>query len=169
MPANDAGSVTVREVDPPLPDAAFRLVNPAVGWLLRSPLHWLVSDGLALVTFTGRRSGRAYTTPVGYHEPSADLDGDLVLFNASGWWRNLVDGAPVTLRLRGEDVAATATAKPDEETTARYLRDLLAREGRGYARRLGFRIEGDRLPTVAELADGVEDTVAIAVELDGAR
>jgi hypothetical protein len=33
-------------------------LNPAVTWLLRSPLHRLVGGGLLLLTVTGRRSGR---------------------------------------------------------------------------------------------------------------
>lgn len=37
---------------------AFRVINPLMEALLRSPLHGLVSDSLLLVTFTGRKSGR---------------------------------------------------------------------------------------------------------------
>jgi hypothetical protein len=43
-----------------------RAVNPLVRWLLRSRLHWLVSRRLTLISYTGRRSGRRYTIPVGY-------------------------------------------------------------------------------------------------------
>ena len=43
-----------------------RAANPLVGWLIRSPLHWLASRRLALIIYTGRRSGRPYTIPVGY-------------------------------------------------------------------------------------------------------
>jgi hypothetical protein len=46
-----------------------RVINPLVRWLIRSPLHWLASRRLALITYTGRRSGRAYTIPVGYQLP----------------------------------------------------------------------------------------------------
>ena len=35
-----------------------RAINPLVGRLLRSPLHWLASRRLALIPYTGRRSGR---------------------------------------------------------------------------------------------------------------
>jgi hypothetical protein len=37
-----------------------RAVNPLVGWLLRSWLHWLASRRLALISYTGRRSGRRH-------------------------------------------------------------------------------------------------------------
>ena len=44
----------------------FRLINSVVGSILRSPLHRLLSGKLALLTFYGHKSGRRYTTPVGY-------------------------------------------------------------------------------------------------------
>ena len=43
-----------------------RLVNPVVCTLLRSPLHDLLSDGVALLQGTGRRSGRWLAVPVNY-------------------------------------------------------------------------------------------------------
>ena len=61
-----------------------------------------------LITFTGRTSGRRFTTPVRYVR-----DGDVVrCFTSSSnqWWRNLRGGAPVTLRLAGQDQAYIATA-----------------------------------------------------------
>ena len=46
-------------------------------FILRSPLHGMVSKYLTLITFTGRKSGKNYTTPVSYSqddnaEPVAD-------------------------------------------------------------------------------------------------
>ncbi len=41
-------------------------VNPLVGWLLRSPLHSMLSASLMLITVRGRKSGNSYTLPVQY-------------------------------------------------------------------------------------------------------
>ena len=54
-------------------------VNPLLKGLLRSPLHSVVSDRLALITITGRRSGREFTFPVGYRR-----EGDRVTIGV-GW------------------------------------------------------------------------------------
>ena len=35
-----------------------KLYNPVVNWLLRSPLHALLSKCTMLITFAGRKSGR---------------------------------------------------------------------------------------------------------------
>jgi hypothetical protein len=129
--------------------------------LLRSPLHGLVSDSLMLITFTGRRSGDEYTTPVGYWV----MDGTVIVTTHSPWWRNLRGGRPVTLRLRGERRDGIATPHSDPETVAEYMQAFVDRKGVDAAQRLGIRVKGDREPTREELAKGVEGTVVIEIEL----
>ena len=107
-----------------LPEPLFAVINPLVGALLKSPLHSLCSDSLMLITFTGRSSGRQFTTPVRYIR-----DGDIVrCFTSSTnqWWRNLRGGADVTLRLRGRDFAYFATAvENDSSEVKKWLRHYL--------------------------------------------
>jgi len=94
-----------------IPELFFVIINPIVGLLLRSPVHGLWSESLMLITFTGRRTGRVYTTPVRYLE-----SGDAVWVFTSletKWWKNLRGGATVTLRIRGEDRPYRAEATAD--------------------------------------------------------
>ena len=59
-----------------------------------------------LITFTGRKSKRIYTTPVRYVR-----DGPTVRCFTSAenqWWRNLRGGAVVCLRIEGSDRRHTA-------------------------------------------------------------
>ncbi len=93
-----------------------KLRNRVPAAVLRSRLHRLMSGRTVLVSFTGRRSGRTFTTPVNYLR-----SGDEVLIATdSAWWRNLTGGAPVTLWLRGERVETRAEVieDPEEATTA---------------------------------------------------
>lgn len=72
------------------------LLNRFMGALLRSPFHGSASRSVMLITFTGRKSGRPYATPVSYHR-----DGERVIaFTEASWWRNLVGGAPVALVIK---------------------------------------------------------------------
>ncbi len=48
----------------------MRFFNPVMSALLRLPLHGLLSRQVFLLTYTGRRSGRQYTLPVGYTPPA---------------------------------------------------------------------------------------------------
>jgi len=47
-------------------DRVTRAVNRFLSLLLRSPPHGVLSDGVLLLGFTGRKSGRRYTTPINY-------------------------------------------------------------------------------------------------------
>lgn len=61
-----------------------------------------------LITFTGRKSGRVFTTPVRY----LNHDGKIRCFTASTnqWWRNLHGGADISLRVRGRSIRCRAEA-----------------------------------------------------------
>ncbi|SPL98875.1 unnamed protein product [[Actinomadura] parvosata subsp. kistnae] len=83
------------------------LVNPVAGRLLRTPLHDLLSERVALLTLTGRRSGATIRLPVQYEQHGDTLT---VLSRPSRrWWRNLNEGAPVRIALRGQDRHGHAT------------------------------------------------------------
>jgi deazaflavin-dependent oxidoreductase (nitroreductase family) len=84
------------------------LFNPIVRLILRSPLHRLFSGSILLITYHGRKSGKAYSIPVQYAQA------DKLVYILPGapeqkmWWRNLRGGAPVQLRLCGQDLSARA-------------------------------------------------------------
>jgi hypothetical protein len=91
-----------------------RVVNPLVRGVLRSPAHGLLSGHLALLTVTGRRSGRAYTFPVGYHRDRDRVTIGVDWPERKRWWRNLAEAAPVEIWLAGVRRAGTGRARGDE-------------------------------------------------------
>lgn len=99
-----------------------RVQNPFMKWLLRSPLHGAVSGMYLLITFTGRKSGTVYTTPVQYHRDGQRVV--IVTSRAYKWWKNLEGGATVTLRLRGQDQAARAETTLDEAVIREMLHQM---------------------------------------------
>ena len=78
--------------------------------VLRSPLHWLMSRSLLVLSYTGRRSGKAYAVPLQY----IDVRGTLHVWAGSPgektWWRNFEQPAVVDLRVRGREIVAKAEA-----------------------------------------------------------
>ena len=98
--------------------------NTVIAGLLGSPLHGTMSKSVMLLTYTGRKSGKTYEVPVNYLEQ----DGHLLVTSSRDrtWWRNLRDGAPVTLTLRGKQVAATGTAVEDEAAVREGLTRIVA-------------------------------------------
>jgi deazaflavin-dependent oxidoreductase (nitroreductase family) len=116
-----------------------RLYNPFVVALLRSPLHGFMSGSTMLLTYTGRKSGKAYTTPVNYLR-----DGDTQLVVSSRehiWWKNLRGGAPVTARVRGQDMRGVGVAFEGEAAEGGLLTVL--RRVPAYRRYFGVKLATD--------------------------
>jgi deazaflavin-dependent oxidoreductase (nitroreductase family) len=132
-----------------IPEPLFVLINPTMRLLLRSPLHGIVSGSLMLITFTGRRSGRRYTTPVRYLQ-----SGDVVrCFTASEskWWRNLKGGAEVALRIRGRDRRYHAVAIDDDPARVRAGLEEYLRQFPQDAAYHDIRLIGRRTPDPTDL------------------
>jgi deazaflavin-dependent oxidoreductase (nitroreductase family) len=89
-------------------------VNATLKRLLRMPLlHRLLSDKMLLITFTGRKSGQTYTTPVAYVQEGASVVFLVKRFRK--WWHNFEEPAEVTVWLRGKQVTARAEAITDPD------------------------------------------------------
>ncbi len=86
------------------------LYNPLVTFILRSPLHKLMSKSVVLVQVTGCKSGRQYTIPANYARENGSLT--LITSRQHNWWRNLKGGAPVKVRVAGEERCGTARIVP---------------------------------------------------------
>src|SRR5262245_2422548 len=94
--------------------AMNRLVNPSLKAVLRSPLHRLASGRFALITYTGRKSGREYTIPTFYRDEGDEVKIAVGWPERKVWWRNLTgDGAPVQLVVRGQRLQGHAVATRD--------------------------------------------------------
>jgi len=164
MTAEEPGESRVRTLDMPIPKPVFeRVVNPLFERLLRSPLHGLVSDSLLLVTFTGRQSGREFTTPVGYEQRGDSLY--VTTQTDRTWWKNLRGGASVTVRLRGETRHGETEVLEADEAIAEYVAGYIDRHGLDSVRRLAIAVDGDEVPSEAELAAGLGETVVVRIDL----
>ena len=96
--------------------------NDFVKFFLRTPLYVFMGDTM-LITVTGRKTGKKYTTPVGFYR-----DGDTLWLLSSRdrtWGRNVKDGAEVEMRIRGKDVTGHAEAVLDENAVTEQLGEYL--------------------------------------------
>lgn len=100
----------------PLPKRAINRFNSCVLTLRSSP-RWgrLISRRLTVVTYTGRRSGRTFSTPVAFRRASGTVTIGVQFPDAKLWWRNfLAEGGPISLQLDGIDRTGHAVARRDE-------------------------------------------------------
>ncbi|MEV6984233.1 hypothetical protein AB0M95_23670 [Sphaerisporangium sp. NPDC051017] len=75
----------------------------------------MVSRHLTVVTYTGRRSGRTFSTPVAFRRVADTVTISVQFPDAKKWWRNFLDeGGPISLHLDGIDRTGHAVATRDE-------------------------------------------------------
>jgi hypothetical protein len=140
-----------------------KLYNPLVLGLLRSPLHRMGSGMFMVVTFIGRKSGKTYSTPVEYF-----YDADDVLFFTQQdrvWWRNLQDGAHITVRIQGQDRAGTSQTSSGDRAVFAPALDAYLRKFPGRARYFGVR-EEDGVLNRDDITAAAEKHVTVRITLE---
>ena len=136
--------------------------NSLMNWLLSSPLHGLLSKSFMLITYTGRKSGQVYTTPVNYVRDGSALT--VVSFRQRTWWKNLRGGAPVTVRVQGQDFKATGDVVEDDDGVAATLAAHLQNAPQ-YAKYLQVKINPDGQPNRDDVVRAARERVMIRVRL----
>lgn len=141
------------------------ILNPTAKVILRSPLHRVMSRRLMLITFPGRRSGKHYTTPISYVQ-----QGHTLLLGVGGpWWKNLLGGVPVQVRLRGKTYAGRAEAWGDEASMTRVYRTILAHNPT-QARFMGITATADGQPASHDIQRALQRGAAVVeISLDSGQ
>ena len=121
--------------------------NDFVKFFLRTPLYVFMGNTM-LITVTGCKTGKKYSTPVGFYPEGDSL---WVITNRDRtWWRNVEKGATVTLLLKGRTVRAFAEAEMDENAVESHLLDYVQQMPMA-AKPLGIRME-NRIPNSEDIA-----------------
>jgi deazaflavin-dependent oxidoreductase (nitroreductase family) len=118
--------------------------NDFMSWVLRSPLHGMLSDGMMLLTVTGRKTGKKYTTPVGYYREGGYLW--VITSRDRKWWQNLQGGAEVNLLLKRKPVTAFADLELDGKSVETRMYEYL-RHVPMSAKPMGIRVENGNANT----------------------
>jgi hypothetical protein len=95
-------------------------VNTMMRWMLTTPgIQAMVGKGVALLTFTGRKTGKTYTIPVSYQREGDTIT--VITKRARNWWRNFQTPAAVELRLAGRNFHGQAEAAPGESDVLEFM------------------------------------------------
>ena len=104
----------------------MRAVNVPMRAALSLPFATPLSGNLMLISYTGRKSGKAYRQPVSYVR-----DGDVLLTPGGGRWTlNLADRRTARIRLRGHDEPARPELVTDPAELERLLGVITAKNPR---------------------------------------
>jgi deazaflavin-dependent oxidoreductase (nitroreductase family) len=111
-----------RPLSRPIQARLMGLLNIPVRALLQLPFATPLSGRLMLLSFTGRKTGKAYRQPVSYVQ-----HGNTLLTPGGGRWKlNLREDQPVQIRLRGRDVLARPELIQDPDEIERLLAVMTA-------------------------------------------
>ncbi len=137
------------------------IVNKAMKFVLRSPVHGMVSKTVLLISFAGRKSGKTYTTPVSYSQ-----DGDQVhIFTHARWWKNLRSETPVTVRMRGRELQGLAEPVAEDKQAIAAGLSAHLRKVPSDARYYGVTFDDRGNPSAEEVAKAVQTVVMVRIRL----
>lgn len=99
-----------------------RIVNKLVTPLMNVPIvGGQLSRTMAVISYTGRRSGKTFTFPVNYLGKGDDtLTVGVMMPDRKTWWRNFYpDPAPISVTIGGRTRTGTAVAQRDPDRGVR--------------------------------------------------
>ncbi len=143
----------------------YRVLNPAIKAVLRSPLHRLGSKTIALLRFRGRISGREFVTPLSYVRNDQTVW--FLSDHSTNWWKNFREGdVPVSIEIARSTVNGTARLWDGDtvelrEHVSRYL-CALPRD----AKVAGIKLDQNKVPIEASLVKVAPTLVMVQVELE---
>lgn len=140
--------------------------NPIMKFLLRTRWHKVASESIILITVTGRKTGKQYTTPVNYIEDEESGILTILTHKHRTWWRNLRGEAPVTVVLRGETLTGTGHVYEDGPERAESFYYYLCAAPR-LAPHLGVETDDEGQPIRASAEAAAEGKVMVEVWLEG--
>ena len=133
--------------------------NDFVTFFLRTPLHVFLGNTM-LITVTGCRTGKRYSTPVGFYKDGENL---WVLTNRDRtWWRNVKGGAEVSLLLKGKTVRALAEVELEKGSVEERMLEYIRRIPMA-AKSLGIRVE-NKTPNLDDVARVAKDRLFVKIQ-----
>ena len=144
------------------PEALLHFVNPAMRFLLGTPLAGAARKQMMVVSFKGRKTGRPYSIPLSAHV----IDNQLYALTSAPWKNNFRDGADAEVLHDGKRTPMRGELITDPAVVAGLAHRLAEAYGVKRAQRtmgLGFR--DDRIPTLEEFREAAQRDHMAAVKL----
>lgn len=140
------------------------VANPFVRRLLASRYGGRAAKALLLLEVRGRVTGRSFRTPVGYVR-----DGDRIVVVTSPsytWWRNVVGGAAVRVRLpEGWREATARVLQPDEPAYDAAIATQVAARGTAILRGFGLSVTDDGILSDRARASATDHAHLVQIDL----
>ena len=104
--------------------------------LLRHNLLGALGDEIMVITVTGRKSGKQYSTPIGYLRDGESIIA-LTSGGASNWYRNVQAAGHASLEIKGKLIAVKAGPITDQAERERIFEIYKRERSRNFRRLFG--------------------------------
>jgi hypothetical protein len=144
------------------PAAIRRIVNPLLGYLLRTPVMGAAREQMMVVGFNGRKTGRRYSIPLSAHR----IDNNLYALTSAPWKANFRDGATAEVLLGGKTTTMRGEFIQDPAVVADISRRCAESYGVKRAQRMmGLKFRDQRVPTLEEFTEAAKRDRMVAIRL----
>lgn len=128
----------------------LRVLNPTLKFLMRTPLGGPLRQGLIVLRFTGRKSGKRYEVVITPHR----LDDHLVVLTDARWSLNFRGGRDLDWDYQGRTMSGRGVLVEEPRAVGEIYHRVIAELGPKMAsRRTPLKVNVSRVPTVDELAE----------------
>ena len=126
--------------------------------IVNSPLHPLLGNRFAVITFEGRKSGKRYSTPINVTQAGDTFTA--VSLRSRNWWRNLRGGRGAELRVSGRQYTVRGEVLEDHGGVIDGLTQYF-KQNPGYAKYFGVRLAPNGEPASEDLDRAANERVII--------
>lgn len=140
-----------------LASLGFKLLNPAMNAILRSPIHFVVSRRLMAIEYEGVKSKKQFSVPVSYF----NLDGAIYCFTDGKWWNNFKRSKSVVLILKNKRKQANALAIKEDKKLFIDVLSMLIAKFPADARYYGVKLGSDKKPLSGELEKAFDNNIMV--------
>ena len=143
------------------PERLLHAVNPALKFLLGTPLAGSARKQLMVLNFSGRKSGNRYSIPVSAHH----IDNQLYALAGATWTKNFRNGAAAEVLHDGKTTAMHGELIEDPAVVAELQHRVAESYGVKRAQRMmGLSFRDQRIPTVDEFKEAAVRERIVAVK-----
>ena len=87
-------------------------INPIMIFLMRSPLHFIVSHSVLVLYVFGTKTGKLYRIPVSFFEHRKGLL-TCVTDKPNIWWKNLKEEKEIKIVFKGKEIKSKINIEPE--------------------------------------------------------
>jgi len=138
----------VQTAAPRLPRIAKSAMSFQV-WLLRHGLMGSLAAEIMVITVTGRKTGRQYSTPIGYLRDGETI---IALSRGSNWFKNAVATGQAQIEIKKQKMNVRVEAVKDQAERERIFELYKRERAKNFARLFGVAVNAPEAELKAALA-----------------